>query len=100
MEENIAQIVNAAHESGASYIIPTFGMTLRDRQRAHYYRQLDRRYPGMRRKYEMRFGNRYYCQANQADRLDHSFRKMCGRHNIATSITPYKIEGAKQLKLF
>ena len=40
-EENIAEIVRQAHESGASYIIPAFGMTLRDRQRAYYYDKLD-----------------------------------------------------------
>ena len=41
-EENITAIVERTHASGGSYIIPWFGMSLRDRQRAYYYDQLDR----------------------------------------------------------
>jgi len=33
-EEKVIQIVEQAHAHGASYIIPCFGMTLRDRQRS------------------------------------------------------------------
>ena len=44
-EDNITQIVQKAHEHGAAYIIPSFGMTLRDRQRAYYYEKLDRLFP-------------------------------------------------------
>jgi len=35
-EENIRQIVEQAHAHGAAYIVPSFGVTLRDRQRAYY----------------------------------------------------------------
>ena len=45
-----AEIVARAHACGASHVIPAFGMTLRDRQRSHYYAQLDRRFPGTREK--------------------------------------------------
>ena len=55
----IAQIVTRAHECGASHVIPAFGMTLRDRQRDHYYAQLDRLFPGLRARYEQTFGARY-----------------------------------------
>ena len=41
-EENITAIVERTPASGGSYIIPWFGMSLRDRQRAYYYDQLDR----------------------------------------------------------
>ena len=40
-EENIRRIVEQAHAHGAAYIIPWFGMSLRDRQRAYYYDKLD-----------------------------------------------------------
>ena len=46
--ENIRQIVTRAHEAGASYIIPSFGMSLRDRQRDYYYDKLDQLFPGLR----------------------------------------------------
>ena len=36
-----------------------FGMTMRDRQRAYFYQQLDRHFPGLRAQYEQRYGERY-----------------------------------------
>jgi len=59
-EENIAQIVTRAHECGVTYIVPWFGMSLRDRQRAYYYDELARLFPGLRRRYEARYGNQYH----------------------------------------
>ena len=53
--ENITAIVTRAHECGASYILASFGMTLRDRQRAYYYAQLDRLFPGLRQQYERQY---------------------------------------------
>ena len=44
-EDNIRNIIKQAKENGASFIIPGFGVTLRDRQREYYYQQLDQHYP-------------------------------------------------------
>jgi len=99
-EENITQIVHKAREHGAAYIIPSFGMTLRDRQRAYYYGKLDRLFPGLRKKYEHRFGNQYHCAANNAEQLGRLFYKLCDRYGIATRMTPYESETAAQLSLF
>jgi DNA repair photolyase len=98
--ENITQIVQKAHAHGAAYIISSFGMTLRDRQRAYYYDQLDRLFPGLRRKYKDRFGNQYHCAANNAAQLTRLFYQLCDRHGIATRMTPYEPETATQLSLF
>ena len=68
-EENVTAVVQKAHEHGASYIIPSFGMTLRDRQRAYYYDKMDKLFPGLRQRYERRFGDQYHCPANDTDRL-------------------------------
>lgn len=99
-EENITQVVTQAHESGASYIIPSMGMSLRDRQRAYYYDKLDKLFPGIRVKYEQKYGNQYHVRAGNADRLDFVFRDLCGRFGIATRIIPYKTQTAEQLPLF
>ena len=88
--ENITAIVARAHESGASYILASFGMTLRDRQRAHYYAQLDRLFPGLRKQYERRFGDRYSAPANDAHRLEQIFREQCARYGIATRMRLYE----------
>ncbi len=99
-EENIAAIVARARECGAAYILPSFGMSLRDRQRAYYYTQLDSLFPGLRQKYERRFGNQYHCATPNAARLEHVFRDLCQQHGIATRIRPYMPETAAQLQLF
>jgi DNA repair photolyase len=98
-EDNIAQIVTRAHECGAAYIIPAFGMTLCDRQREYYYDQLDRLFPGLRRKYEARFGDRYSCSAPNASKLDQLFRDRCDRYGIATRIPQYTPPSSTQMRL-
>jgi DNA repair photolyase len=99
-EENVAQIVTLAHASGASYIIPWFGMSLRNRQRAYYYAQLDRLFPGLKQKYQRRFGDQYGCPANNAARLDQLLRELCTQYGMRIGIKPYTDQIPKQLSLF
>lgn len=99
-EENITQIVRLAHEHGASYIIPAFGMTLRTGSRDYYYDKLDLLFPGIRQKYEREFGNKYQIDANNAHKLDRLFRDLCDQYEIATRITPFKPALEKQLDLW
>ena len=98
--ENIAEIVARAHACGASHVIPAFGMTLRDRQRAHYYAQLDRRFPGTREKYERAFGERYFAPATGAARLEALFDDLAACYGLQRSVAPYRPAEAKQLALF
>ncbi len=101
-EENIAAIVRRAAESGATYIIPGMGMTLRDRQRAYYYAQLDRLYPGLRYKYERTFGDRYSCSSPYAPLLYKRFNALCAEYGLATRMPIYTPEppAGTQLSLF
>ncbi len=99
-EENIAAIVRQTHEHGGAYIIPSFGMTTRDRQRAYYYDRLDELFPDLRRKCERAFGDRYHCPANNADRLAKVFYELCEQYGIAPRIIPYEPHKAKQLSMF
>lgn len=87
--ENITGIVTRAADCGASYILPAFGMTLRDRQRAYYYTQLDAHFPGLRQRYIRQFGDSYSCPANDAPRLYAHFHALCDRHNIARAVPHY-----------
>jgi DNA repair photolyase len=98
-EENIVAIVTRAHECGVSYIVPWFGMSMRDRQRAYYYEQLDRLFPGTRQKCERRYGNRYSCPCPNAARLAQVFHQTRERYGIATGVKPYRPPAA-QLSLF
>ncbi|MFP4395023.1 MAG: radical SAM protein [Anaerolineales bacterium] len=99
-EANIRQIVTRARANGAAYIIPSFGMTLRDRQRAYYYEQLDAHFPGLRARYERTFGERYACSARNADRLRRLFHQVCEQHGIAPQMPPYPPLAASQMTLF
>lgn len=87
--ENITAIVERAAENGASFVVPWFGMSMRDRQREYYYIQLDRLFPGLREKYEKAFGLHYECPARWADRLVARFHELCERYQLATSVPPY-----------
>jgi DNA repair photolyase len=92
-EENISRIVQLAHENGANYIIPAFGMTLRDRQRAFYYDKLDQVFPGLRPRYEKTFGERYSAPAQNAGQLGKMFTDLCLEIGIPTKMptfTPQK----------
>lgn len=99
-EANICQIVTQAHANGATYIIPSFGMTLRDRQRAHYYEQLEAHFPGLRARYERACGESYTCSARNADRLRRLFYQLCEQYNIAPQMPPYPLLAASQMTLF
>lgn len=99
-EANITGVITQAKAHGAAYILPAFGMTLRDRQRAYYYDRLDRWFPGLRGQYERRFGERYSCAATNANRLDALFREVCDQQGIARVIPRYEPgAGYRQLEL-
>ena len=98
--ENIRQIVTRAHEAGASYIIPSFGMTLRDRQREYYFGKLDRLFPGLRREYDKEFGHQYRLPANNAQELEKEFHELCDHFGIATRIPQFQPEQGMQIPLF
>ncbi|HEX3052355.1 MAG TPA: radical SAM protein [Aggregatilineaceae bacterium] len=96
-EDNVRAVVEQAKTHGASYILAAFGMTLRDRQRAYYYDQLDRWFPGLRAKYEQRYGERYSCHANPA--LQPLLDELCEQYGIAQVVPRYQ-PPAQQLSLF
>lgn len=99
-EENITAIVTRAHDCGAAYILPAFGVTLRDRQRAYYYERLDHLFPGLRQKYEQRFGQKYSCSAPNASHLEAVLRELCDRYGLATHLKPYTPAADAQLPLW
>jgi DNA repair photolyase len=98
-EENVTAIVEAAHAAGARYILPGFGMTLRDRQRAWYYDKLDRHFPGLRERYERTFGERYSAPCRNVPRLERLFSELCKRHGIRTR-AEFDIREPEQMVLF
>jgi DNA repair photolyase len=98
--ENITRIVQLAQENGARYIIPGFGMTLRDRQRLYYYNQLDVHFPGVRAQYDQQFHQQYYAPTRQQKILEHIFYEICSRLGMPTRIPVYAGQMITQPKLF
>ena len=82
--DNIREIVRMAAESGARFIYPAFGMTLRANQRDWYYEKLDTLFPGrgLRETYEKRYGSAYECRSPRAAALWKLFVEECGRHGL------------------
>lgn len=98
--ENITALVTKAHNSGAAYIIPSFGVSLRAGSRDYYYQKLEQRFSGVREQYQQRFGNMYHCPVNDVDRLWDVFTDLCDKYGLTTAIPQYAQESAQQLRLF
>lgn len=96
--ETIQTIVDQTAAHGGTFIIPWFGMSLRDRQREHYYARLDQLFPGLRERYERRYGMSYGCQANGAKELSRVFYQRCAEYGITPHIP--RPAPPEQLKLF
>jgi DNA repair photolyase len=81
-EENISSIIKLAHESGAKFIFPAFGVTLRQNQRAWYYGKLDEHFPSLKEKYIKNYGSAYECHSPKAKELWALFQVECDRRGI------------------
>ena len=81
-EENILGIIHKAHESGARFIYPAFGVTLRQNQRDYFYDRLDELFPELKEKYINQFGNYYECRSPNAKKLWGIFTKECDKLGI------------------
>ena len=104
-EANIREIVHRAKESGAHFIYPAIGMTLRAGNREYYYEKLDQYFPGVKERYIKKYDERYNCPSPNAKKLWSAFAEECSRHELRHQmkdiITDYK-RGytARQLNLF
>ena len=99
-EENIRAIVAKAHENGVSYIVPWMGMSIRRGQREYFYNKLDELFPGLKRKYQRRYGDQYECPSDNAAQLYRLFHELREQYGIATDVRHYRVQQAEQLSLF
>jgi DNA repair photolyase len=99
--DNVRSIVTAASEHGARYVIPSFGVTVREGQREHFYARLDRDFPGVRGQYEAAFGESYFCPAREYQKLERIFYQTCEHYGLATRVSSYPPRAdVEQLSLF
>lgn len=77
-EANIVSIVESAKAAGVKYIVQFgFATTMREGSREHFYSELDKHFPGLRKQYEMTFRNQYICPSPKASQLQNVFQQAC-----------------------
>lgn len=82
-QENIRGILDYCVEAGVRGVICFgIGVTLREGSREHFYRQLDRLFPGMKERYTRAYGLRYELLSPDATRLMGMVRDTCAEHGI------------------
>ena len=99
-EENVVAIVEAARRCGVKAIVPWFGMSMRDRQRAYFYAKLDALFPGLKDRYIETYGENYNCPSPNADALYRRLHALCEKYRIATSVKPSLAPSSEQPRLF
>jgi DNA repair photolyase len=106
-EENVKGILDYCVEAGV-YGIINFGMglTLREGDREYYYEKLDRHFPGLKNRYQKKYGNAYQLMSDNNQKLMALFYETCAKHNsvcdtegLFTYMREFKEKGG-QLGLF
>ena len=84
-KEKALEIIRQAQMSGAKFIYPAFGMTLRGNQREWYYRKLNELFPGegLAEAYQTKYGGAYECVSPRARKLWEYFAGECKERQIA-----------------
>ncbi|KAA6299860.1 MAG: hypothetical protein EZS26_004001 [Candidatus Ordinivivax streblomastigis] len=99
-KENIVAIIRQAQESGASYIIPMFGVTLRKGSREYFYKALDSNFTEIKERYQSCFGERYSCFSSNYTILNNTFQEQCTKLGIDTRMRFYQPKIYKQQSIF
>lgn len=104
-EDNICRIIDLAQKSGAKFIYPAFGVTLRQNQRDWYYNKLDELFPLVKEKYIKNYGNSYECRSLKSKELWSLFKNKCNELGILYKMNDIIMEYKKpyqaiQLSLF
>jgi DNA repair photolyase len=103
-EENILGIIRSAKNAGAKFVYPAFGITLRDKQRNHFFDMIEKEFPGLKNVYMDTFGSKFSCISPASPKLKKAFVIECkkqkllyGMKEIVQLIRPDK---NVQMKLF
>ncbi|HPE70022.1 MAG TPA: radical SAM protein [Thermotogota bacterium] len=98
--QQVLALMQKAVDHGARYIIPAFGLTMRDRQRAYFYAKLDKLFPGLRKVYTSRYKDQYQCYSPKTPQLVELFQSFCKQHALADRMKSMGGEPQTQLNLF
>ena len=98
--DSLNGILEQAYRCGVEYIIASFGVTLRDRQRDYFLREIEKLFPGMGSQYNRQFGSSYLCRSGNAEQLEAVFKEKCHLKGISTSMPVHDPLDTGQLSLF
>lgn len=103
-EQNIVSIVDKAYNSGARFVYPMIGMTLRDGSREYFYEALDKDFHGVKERYIRRYGTRYQCMSPKSKELLKIFKAKCKEYNLLYRmediVAAYAKTNNQQISLF
>lgn len=82
-EENLRGILDYCIEAKV-YGILNFGIgvTLREGDREYFYKKLDEHFPGLKQKYQQRYGYNYVIKSDNNDKLMEIFSEACQKYGI------------------
>lgn len=80
--DNIREMVKKAKACGAAYIYISTGVTMEGIQREHFYRELDRLFPGVSDQYRRRYKDNYHCRCPRQKKLWEAFVDECEKQQI------------------
>jgi len=98
-EKGVMELVEQAGDAGAAFILPAFGVTLRDRQREYFLHHIDHHFPGCAARYRQQFGERYRCDVINGAPLEQRFTDLCRKRNIAMTIRGFDPGYGEQVSL-
>jgi DNA repair photolyase len=85
--ENIMGILNYCIEAKVFGILCfDMGLTLREGDREYFYKNLDTHFPGIKEKYQRRYGNNYILLSDNNEELMEIFNRTCDENNIAHNV--------------
>ncbi len=83
-EENIRGILNYCMEAGV-YGVLYFGLTLRAGSREYFYDNLDKLFPGLKKKYREVYGSKYFVNSLNNSKLMSLFCQLCKEYGLVYS---------------
>lgn len=81
-EANLRTVVRATAAAKGQFVLPWLGITLRDRQREYFLREVEASFPGLAARYRLVFGNRYECDAPDSSALYSVVAAECEAHGL------------------
>lgn len=86
-EENLQGILDYCIEAQVKGIICfNMGLTLREGNREYFYQKLDEHFPGLKRRYQQKYGMAYEIPSEHNRELMKMFRETCRKYNIESNV--------------